>query len=56
MSFDCIYGFDMLELREICLFQWYLSLRKIAVKGGAGGLRCIHVHWNHVPLSFLIQT
>ncbi len=23
MPFDCIYGFDMLELRETCPFQWY---------------------------------
>ncbi len=35
----CIYGFDILEQRETCLFYWFESLRKIAVKGGAGGLK-----------------
>ncbi len=34
-----LYSFDMLEQREICLLQWLLSLRKIPVKGGAGGLK-----------------
>ncbi len=34
-----MYSFNMLEQREIYLLQWFLSLRKIAVKGGAGSLK-----------------
>ncbi len=32
-------SFDLLEQREMCLLQWFLSLRKFAVEGGAGGLK-----------------